>query len=376
MVLPQMLRTLRTTDPENDGGGSAKEEAMRAWWKMSSSVLVLAAPAFALALALSGCGSERSAGEKTLGSGSRGDDAAVTGLALSDLPADLHLTADQRSQMGQALGELRSQRRSLLRAWRDRQNGGSGPPAGLAGEDPPILAFLEKSSEILSPDQFLIFARFLAQRREQMRAQFEARWNPLENGLADRAARRLGLTSDQREKMKTVLAQAFDQGRAIWKSLEDGTITVDQAREQAAALRAEVKSKAAQILTPEQLAKAEDLRKQRIQARIDLRLENMATAMDRRSVFLGRVLGLESGQTVQVWEILKGTIAQRAAILGQIKDGSLAPEDAAFSLWQIEKDALAKVRALLTPEQASRLDALLPLLHRGVRPPLEMGGGR
>jgi hypothetical protein len=349
---------------------------MRVWWKMSSGVLILAALAFALALALSGCGSERSAGEKTLGSGSPSDDAAVTGLALSDLPADLHLTAEQRAPMDLALGELRSQRRSLPQAWRARRGGEGGGRAGLAGEEPPIAALLEKSSEILSPDQFLIFARFLAQRGEQMRSQIEARWNPLENGFAERAARRLGLTADQREKMKALLVQAAGQGRAIWKSLEDGAITVEQARDQAGALREEVKGKAAQILTPEQLSKIEEFRRRRIEDRVDLHLESMAAALERRAGFLGRVLGLEAGQTEQVGEIFQATVPQRAAVLEQIKDGSLAPEDVAFSLWQIERDALAKVRALLTPEPAARLDALLPLLPRGVRPPPRMGGGR
>jgi hypothetical protein len=306
-------------------------------------------------------------------------------LNLSELPGELNLTPAQSTELATALDQLKSERASRggsrhpqsrrgFLARREARRGEAerlrqGPP------EPPMIAFLEDCSKILSPDQFTTLADYLVQRRQTMRPQSGEMAGRFAKGMTEHAAGRLGLTDDQRARMESVLRQHADQGREIWQSLDAGTITAEQARDQAKTLRQDLEKEAQTILTERQWAKVQQFRTQRRGSAVEQRSGNLEQNLDRRAEFTSRILGLTADQTAQVRQILLGTMPARQGVLERAGSEALAPEDAAYEVWQIEKTAVSQIRALLTPEQAQRFDALVKLLPRGVQPGPGMGRG-
>ncbi len=265
------------------------------------------------------------------------------GFTLADLPGDLALSAEQSSAMASAIDQLNSARQGRRHAAR-----GEMPAA-----PPPMVEFLEASSRVLSPDQFEGLARFLNERRLSQRAQLGDRIREKGARMGDRWAEKRGAV------------------RELRRQVEEGTISLDAARDRMKELRHSMRDRARGMMTPEQSAKREQVRTERMANRIERRLESLPSAMDRRADFLGRVLGLDPGQTSQVHTILSESVATRRSTLEQLRAGSIEPEDAAYGAWSNECAIGERVRAILTPEQQTRFDALESLLPKGLR----MNGG-
>ena len=70
---------------------------------------------------------------------------------------------------------------------------------------------------------------------------------------------------------------------------------------------------------------------------------------------LKEVLSLTQEQTDQIQAIIKGNAPQRQAIFS---DDSLSPDDKRAKMQELNKGAQAKIRALLTPEQQTKFDAM------------------
>jgi len=70
---------------------------------------------------------------------------------------------------------------------------------------------------------------------------------------------------------------------------------------------------------------------------------------------LKEVLSLTQEQTDQIQAIIKGNAPQRQAIFS---DDSLSPDDKRAKMQELNKGTQAKIRALLTPEQQTKFDAM------------------
>jgi hypothetical protein len=376
----------------------------------------LAAIVFALAtilgLASTGCDADRSVAASNRGSNG-GNVSAVAAFSIDDLPATVNLSAQQRTQLMAAIAELHKDRQAAGHRFgargrgrdhdgaepreqgrrcpgaRSHRSGGPGCGPGrdpgrdfglgsdrgpeerpAAGLEPPLIGFLEKASSILNSDQFVILARFLAGRRAEMRPGGAGPPAPFEGLFGRFAARRLDLTDAQQDRLKPLLT-AFGEGMLqVRDGLEAGTLAPEQARDHAKELRLALEQGAQGILTNEQWQQVRTFREARRDRRPDRRTDALPQHVDRITGMYLRVLGLEDAQAAQVRQIMGATIPARRAIAERRARENLEPEDFAYEMMTIEKNAAEQVRGVLTPDQAVRFDALLDLLPRG----LHMGG--
>lgn len=70
-------------------------------------------------------------------------------------------------------------------------------------------------------------------------------------------AKELGLTEDQKAQMKQIMMKSAEEGKAI---RDDASLSREQKMEKGAALRKSTEEKIDAILTPEQIAKRQELR--------------------------------------------------------------------------------------------------------------------
>lgn len=365
-------------------------------------LLILSVTALALlGWSGAGCDNETSAvapGDEAVSGSDQGVGSglgSLPSLTLGDLPDELNLTAEQADKMKTALARLESERKTRHEAMQaerprgkrgDRRGGpgregsrrggpGAFGPAGPGDRERPMITFLEDASKALSTDQFVVLAGFLAERRAQMQPRTEAMVNGMLDRIPRQAARFLDLTDEQQESLRSALIQHGEEMRSVWASLEAGTTSAEQARDQAKAIRVAMKSEVQSILTEDQWARIENFRKDRRAEHIDNRIERLEDNLERRAESTSRILGLTSEQEDSVEQILAATLPARQTVMERVKAGTIEPEDAAFDVYQIEKNAAGQIRALLTPEQARRFDAMAKLLPRGRGPGPGMGLG-
>lgn len=366
----------------------------------------LAAIVFAFAalfaLASTGCDPDRSMAASDRESG-KDNASGIATLTIDDLPATLNLSAEQRTRLTAALAELRQDRsfigprfgagargrgqdgpghrgqeRRRPRARAHRGDGvarGYGPGGGpKAGFEPPMIRFLEETSSILSGDQFVTLAQFLAGRRAEMRPGSGGPRAAFDGTFGHLAARRLGLTNDQRDQLKPYFT-AFGEGmRSVREDIEAGTLSPEQARDRAKGLRLALEQGVKGALTPEQWRQVQAFREARRDRQSDRRADAQPQHVDRITGMYVRVLGLEDAQASRVRQVMGATIPARQAVAERRAQGTIEPEDFAYEMMTIERGAADQVRGLLTPDQAKRFDALLDLLPRGFQMGGPMGG--
>jgi hypothetical protein len=242
-----------------------------------------------------------------------------------------------------------------------------------------MMQFLARSSSILSPDQFVDLTGFLADRRAAAREQMQARGSRFTGELPPRSVKALGLSEKQNKELGATLKASGDRYRELYQSLNQGSLTPEQARDQAKQIRADLTKQAQSILKPEQWSKVEQFRNRRIAAMTDRRLANLGTNVDTRVNFLDQVLALSADQSARVRQIIEGTLPQRRDLLARVQSGSMDPEDALYDGYQIQKAAGDQIRTLLTADQAKRYDALALLMppgsEMGMGPGMGMGFG-
>jgi hypothetical protein len=179
------------------------------------------------------------------------------------------------------------------------------------------------------------------------------------------AARGLGLSDDQRESLQPVRKEYIDGMRDLGNSFESGSFSAGEAGERAVALRERCERKVQSILTTDQWNKASRFRETRRERMIEHRGGRLGQGADRQAGFYIRHLDLNKDQAASVRRILENTIPERRKVADQVEGGSLQPEQGMFLMRQIDKDTEREVRALLTPGQARRLDALNELRPKG-----------
>jgi hypothetical protein len=107
------------------------------------------------------------------------------------------------------------------------------------------------------------------------------------------------------------------------------------------------------------------LHEQRKERMIERRSDRFARRGDRQAAHFIRRLRLSKEQASSVRRVFEQTIPERRRIADGLSGGAISPEEGFFAMRQIDKDAEADVRALLTPDQAKRLDALRELRRPG-----------
>jgi hypothetical protein len=381
---------------------SARCRARRA---VSSAAFVLTV-AVLLGLASTGCDSDRA----VAGPGSENNKDNVPGItafSIDDLPASLNLSADQRTRLAAAIAEFRQDRQAVGRQFgaggrgqgpdaagprchgkhdpgarmhRGRRPGrgqgsgggnGSGPAAGF---EPPMIRFVEKSSRILNGDQFVILAQFLAGRRAELRPDPGDRPANFDGPLGHLAARRLGLSDAQQDQLQPLLTTFGEGMRQVRDGMDAGTMTPEQARDRAKELRLALEQGAKGVLTPEQWTQVQNFRQDRRERRSERRDDAQPQRIDRMTGMYIRILGLDDTQASKVRQIMEATVPARRALAERRAQGTIEPEDFAYEMMTIEKNAADQVRGVLTPDQAARFDALRSLLPRGGHLGGPMGG--
>ena len=335
MHVVQPTFTGKTPGPPTKPTGPARPAGSRRFRFAAS----LAAIAFALTVVLglgsAGCDPDRAvAASDRLGS--KDDTAAFAAITVDELPASLNLSAEQRTQLAAALAELRQERAALGHRFGmggrgrghdgdrprghgrrdasacmhrgDRPDCGFGPPGGggraedsAAGFEPPMIGFLEKASAILSSDQFVTLAQFLAGRRLEMRPGRGGPNGPrvpFDGPFGRLAAERLGLTEAQQDQLQAVFTTHGDGMRQIRDGLDAGTMTPEQARDRAKELRLAAERSAQQILTADQWKQVQTFREARQDRRSDRRAGDQPQRVDRTTGMYIRVLGLDDGAGV------------------------------------------------------------------------------
>jgi Spy/CpxP family protein refolding chaperone len=160
----------------------------------------------------------------------------------------LDLTADQKKQIAEIMSDTEAQIKQALQETR-----------GASQDDrrqklQPIMSGLrEKIGGVLTDEQ----KQKLQQEMAAARASNGGQANPL-NRLRDNLDK-LGLSEDQKSKANAVLDDAQKKMTDMREQLENGNGDRQQVQEKGQAIRDEVKSKMAEILTKEQQDKLHDL---------------------------------------------------------------------------------------------------------------------
>jgi Spy/CpxP family protein refolding chaperone len=158
----------------------------------------------------------------------------------------------------------------------------------------------------------------------------------------DQMTKDLNLTPDQVSKIQAIQANSRTQRQAI---MADKSLTRDVKRTRLMDLAKSTRDQIMAVLTPEQQAKLQELRAQR------------KTEMYNR---MSAELGLTADQQTQIKAIMDKKQADMAAVRA---DTSLTPEAKVARIKEIRDASMAQIRALLTPEQQAKLDAM----HKNVK---------
>lgn len=348
---------------------------------------ILGAATLGSAILLSGCSDSETSdllGSSTTDTALAAEVSGLTTFTIEDLPAELELTSEQQTALEAAIVELESARAEMKAQFEANHPGGrrgrggpgqggpgagghrGGAPGGMIPDEgfvPPMMTFLSTAADILSRDQFVILAEYLAENRPERPERGD---RPDGGKIGERFGRHLadelGLSDEQIEAFQTVVSSYREQFRDLREAVRDDEMSASEALSQALTLAGSMKTELAAILTAEQLATFQELKATRMAEGIERRLENLDERMTQRAEFVAAVLDMDDAQSAQTLSIFQNTVSQRTEILTGLQDGSIDPEVAAFRLLVIEKDAWESVYAILTSEQQESWDALKELL--------------
>ena len=158
-------------------------------------------------------------------------------------------------------------------------------------------------------------------------------------------SQRLGLTDDQRTKMKSIHAQTAAAVKAI---KANAALTPDQQLQQIAALRQSARTQAKAVLTAEQQAQLTKIRSHPA-------LLRMAAMQHLRVQQTMKQLALTSDQRTQIRELRRQTVAAVKPIRA---DTTLTPEQKRERIRAIVQANRTQMRSVLTPDQQQKLDAI------------------
>lgn len=309
---------------------------------------------------------------------------------LDDLQAALGLTEEQSPVVAEALATWQSAMEAHRAAMQERRGegrggatGGHGVPGGFGEHEPPMLAFLETVAPVLDSNQVASLANLLETRCNErpdgrrggygQGGRHGAGRGPGRHGrgpglFLGRLVHELeGVTDEQRTQIHEALAGKRQEFFELRQAFAEGTISAEELRDEAKALRESIESALQSILTAEQYEALEALVAEHRAELAQRRLDRLEEGVARRLEFLSNVLTLTDDQRAQVSAILEQSVAARRAVLEALRDGTIEIEDALYEGYVIAQDTAGAIRALLTPEQQVIFDSLRRVLpgHRG-----------
>ncbi len=156
---------------------------------------------------------------------------------------------------------------------------------------------------------------------------------------------RLGLSDDQRAKMKAIHAQT---GEAVKAIKANTALTPAQQQQQIAVLRQSARTQAKALLTPEQQGRLAEIMSHP-------GLVRMAAMQHLRAEQTMKQLALTPGQRTQIRELRRQTVAAVKPIRA---DTTLTPEQKRERIRAIVQASRTQMRSVLTPDQQQKLDAI------------------
>ena len=154
-------------------------------------------------------------------------------------------------------------------------------------------------------------------------------------GHMQEMARELGLTDAQREQMRALRQGAQSRGRALRESGDRAAL---------GAHREAMRQRMAAILTPEQRARAQELRTEHAQRRTARHIEQMTERLE-----------LSPRQVQQVTGVLRHAQSQRRALHAASQLDGTNPREAMEALQTRTRD---QIRAILTEAQQARMQEM------------------
>lgn len=258
------------------------------------------------------------------------DRSMIRGLTMDDLPADLNLTAAQRTRMEKVLNDLRLERRDLARAHRDRFEKRRGGPDGWAGRPECRIGRQDGRRGVW--------------RQPAARGQgWERR-----DGRPDRMGPRGSAVPGRRG------GQPGDFAPPMTRFLDSASEILDA--NQFAALARHLD------------ARRDQQRDEPRGGRRDLRQVGRADVgrrLDRQAGTIIRILNLDDQQADAVRKVYEASVAKRQAVWDQVAAGSLPREEALSSIREIDATDAERVRGSLTEDQRIRFDAIRELRPDG-----------
>jgi Spy/CpxP family protein refolding chaperone len=158
-------------------------------------------------------------------------------------------------------------------------------------------------------------------------------------------AQKLGLTSDQRAKLKAIRGETAEAVKAIQAN---SALTPEQKHAQVAAARHAGRAQMGTVLTDEQKGRLALIRSH------PARLNDLAAQRVKRSMVANR-LGLSPDQRTRIRDISTKTAA---AVKSTRTDASLTPEAKHERMRQLAEASRTELRGILTPEQQTRLNRM------------------
>jgi Spy/CpxP family protein refolding chaperone len=285
-------------------------------------------------------------------------DAAELIPTLADLRAHVQMTDAQTASIDAAL----MQWRTAVADRRERMHSGERPPDRAAGGMfPPAATFLSESGKTLQTDQFVALANYLKEVQTAHRSQIPEARHQFGGAMGDRMVRRLvdqlALSPDQEKQVRQVLQDLRAAREKAFTGGKDAptpdSIAFVRARE-------ELMSRLSSVLTPDQLAQFKSLQEKRHQKmeanKGDWKDAKITNGVER----IQGILQLSDGQATQIRQILADLPAPQRpdGKRGHPMGGFRGPMMGGGQLLK----AQSQIRAVLSPDQARRFDAVLQLL--------------
>ncbi len=292
--------------------------------------------------------------------------------ALGDLQAGVNLTSQQAAALAPAHASWQ----------RDEVQWSAG--GNLTGE-PPVFEFVAVGVSVLEPPQTL---RLVSNLRafEAGRIDVPGLEEPLlarsggpgrdggmghgghrppRGGLPD-----LGLTPAQLQQIHAAQRTLHESVESLVAQFRAGTLTQEQFEAGVVAAQATFETTLQSILTADQYTQLQQARRDRLVARLTAQLASFDAGVTRRVNILDRILDLSDTQAADITTILTNTKPSIQAVLTNLQDASVTPQQAEAALAQIQKNASDAIAATLTPEQATLFNQLrfLRRLFHGCRP--------
>lgn len=348
----------------------AADRFFSGWQGRRLGLLLGAAGLLAIGFLASGCDSDDPAGAEIMTTeGALGAEFAVDVPTMAELTSRLNLSTEQAGRMETILADWRedagerlahrAERRAAHRAGQ-KDVGGS-----LRPFEAPGLDHLADAAAVLDNDQLASFATYIEERRAARRLDRKngrGAGNEVAGPMAKRFAERLGVSDEEMKQVRQVHLEKADQMLDLHTRYAEGKLGAEELRDGLKAIRLDTEKRMKEILGEEDFARMHERRDEIKEKVLDRRSENLDQRVAKQSERLGRALRLDEAGQARLASAMNQTLPARRALLDQVANDGLAPEERLYQGILVEKDASAGIRAALLPEEAVRFDALRRLL--------------